>query len=266
MRLRVACIFSSRQRRYKDIAHAMAAGIRACGDFPVLRPLGHPPGGEDVGVMYGWKHRAHLQRYRQWLYADLGYWERKTHYRICVGDWSPHRYVSAGLPASRLEALGVEVKPWRQGGDKVLLLGAQAKSMREHGYRYMQWETATAKRLLHLGLSVVYRPKPNDPEKAPMNIDGVAYDDGPLDAALERAKLVVAHHSNAAIDALVAGVPVHCETGVAAAFSVPIRAEPELRYGREQFLADVAWLQWSLDEMRSGAAWAHLKERGVIRC
>lgn len=266
MTLRVACIANSRLRRYKDFARAMADGIKACGDVPVMRQLGEPPAGEDVGLMYGWKHRAHLHRYPQWLYADLGYWARKTHYRICVGDWSPHRYVSAGLPVSRLAALGVEIKTWQHGGDKVLLLGAQGKSMREHGYRYMQWETATAKRLLQLGLSVVYRPKPTDPEKAPMNLPGVGYDDGPLGEALATAKLVVAHHSNAAIDALVAGVPVHCETGVAAAFSVPIRAEPELREGREQFLADVAWLQWTLAEMRSGAAWAHLKERGLIRC
>jgi hypothetical protein len=267
MKLRVACIVSERQRRYRDIAGAMAIGIKACGDEPIRHLLRAPAARADVAVIYGWKHNRVLRAYPQWLYADLGYWERKTHYRICVGDWSPHRYVSAGLPASRLASLGVQIKPWQQGGgEKALLLGVQGKSMREHGYRYMQWETATAKRLLQLGLSVVYRPKPTDPEKAPMNIDGVGYDDGPLDEAIGNAKLVVAHHSNAAIDALVAGVPVHCETGAAAAFSVPICAEPEQREGREQFLADVAWLQWSLAEMRSGAAWAHLKERGLIRC
>ena len=54
---------------------------------------------------------------------------------------------------------------------------------------------------------------------------------------------------------------MHCQTGAATAFSVPLEAmaDPPRLDVREQFLADVAWLQWTLDEMRSGECWAHLR-------
>jgi hypothetical protein len=92
----------------------------------------------------------------------------------------------------------------------------------------------------------------------------VGYDLRPISEALASARAIVTHHSNVAVEALAAGVPVHCFTGAAAACSVPLDRLCERPEGREQFLADVAYLQWSLDEMRSGAYWAHIKERGVI--
>lgn len=99
-----------------------------------------------------------------------------------------------------------------------------------------------------------------------MPIPGAGYDQRPISEALGNAWAWVTHHSNSAVDALLAGVPAHCEMGAAAALSIPLDqiAEPVLPAGRDQFLADVAWLQWSLDEMRSGAAWAHLKDRGLV--
>lgn len=108
----------------------------------------------------------------------------------------------------------------------------------------------------------MYRPKPSDKHR--QSIRGVGYDTRPIAEALASAKAVVTHHSNIAVEALAAGVPVHCVTGAGAACSVPLDRLGERPEGRESFLADVAYLQWSLDEMRSGAYWAHIKERGVI--
>lgn len=265
-RLKVACL-THHLSRYKVVANAMAAGIRAFGDeAEVLQADQGAPKGFDVGVMYGWKRREQLKRFEQFVYADLGYWCRDTHYRLTVGGWGPERYVHAGLPADRLASFGVDVKPWGAAGVDVLLIGAQDKSMQQHGFRYMEWERAMARELLKRGCRVVYRPKPTDPQRVPMHVDGVLYDDGPLHRALDGAACVVMHHSNTALDALAHGVPVYCEIGVGAAFSVALDEikNPPLRQGREQFLADAAWLQWSVAEMKSGAAWAHLRERNLI--
>lgn len=265
--LKVACLLNHGMTRYRHIANSMAMGIRESGDSAVVCDL-RARTRADVAVCYGWKYRDEFRNYPQWIYADLGYWCRDTHYRLCVNSWGPEGYVKADLPASRLESFGVEMKPWRRGGEQILILGASGKSMGQHGHRYMEWETAAAKRLRGTGLDVIYRPKPKDPEKRPLPVEGVGYDERPLAESLARAWFVVTHHSNAAIDALAAGVPVHCEIGAAAAFSVPLEAadNPPLLDGREQFLADVAWLQWSLAEMKTGAAWRHLKDRGLIRC
>lgn len=260
--MRVACLTLPGRHRYMDIARAMCAGIQSCGDQAELCPAdGDARPDFDCAVMYGWKRHNVLERFPNYVYADLGYWQRKTHYRLSVNGWSPHAYVHIGKTADRLNSVGVTVRPWGSG-DQVLILGASRKSMEEHGFAYRTWETNMARSLRGVQ-NLVYRPKPTDPERRP--IDGVAYCDRPIEEALRKAKVVVSHHSNACIDALVAGVPVYCETGAAAAFSVSFDEinEPPRKEGREQFLADVAWLQWSLDEMRAGAAWAHL--RGYIK-
>lgn len=264
MALVVACLTDRRLSRYRNLAEAMAEGIGRCGDRAVLREVHLPPIEADCAVMYGWKKRALFAPYRQFVYADLGFWQRDRFHRLSVNGWSPAGYVRAGLPVERFAALGLEVKPWRATGREIVIAGSTAKAAADHGMGYMEWERRTAARLAGCGRPIVYRPKPNDRGARP--IEGIAFDTRPIGEALATAWAWVTHHSNSAIDALLAGVPAHCETGAGAAFSVPLDeiAEPPLMEGRGQFLADVAWLQWTHDEMRSGACWAHLKERGLV--
>lgn len=263
MGLVVACL-THHLRRYRNVAEAMAEGIDRCGDRAILRDIHHPPIPADCAVMWGWKRHALYASYRQFIYADLGFWGRDRYLRLSVNGWSPERYVCAGLPATRLDAMGLTVKPWRTDGREIVIAGSTAKACIEHGLGYMEWERDVAARLAGCGRPIVYRPKPTDRNARP--IAGVEFDRRPIDEAVGSAWAWVTHHSNSAVDALLAGVPAHCATGAAAAFSVPLDqiAEPPLMEGRESFLADVAWLQWTLPEIRSGACWSHLKERGLV--
>jgi hypothetical protein len=260
MQLKVACLTYPKLRRYGRIASAMKSGIERHGDIAVICNYDSKPSA-DVAVIYGWKQNRYLKQYPHYIYADLGFWSRDTHYRMTVNGWGAESYVKAGLPSDRLESFGVSIKPWNEG-DEVLLVGSTQKSAIEHGYGYMQWESDMAKRLISMGHKVAYRPKPNDIQKEP--IQGCRYDLGDISDSFRRAKLVVAHHSNVAVEALAAGIPVHCAIGAAAAMSTPIESIGERPEGREQFLADVAYLQWSLEEMERGDYWAHIKERGLL--
>lgn len=259
MAVTVACLTHPGASRYQKIADAMAAGIAKHGDR-VKQVVHSEPACADVAIMYGWKLNASLQKYPNFIYADLGYWNRDSYYRFSVNGWSPESYVRSVLGSERFESLGLEIAPWNELGDRVIVAGSSRKAAREHGFEYMQWETKACNELSAMGLNVWYRPKPNDLEKRP--IAGISYDESNIKEAFLSAKALVTHHSNTAIDALLAGVPVHCETGAAAAFSVPLDLLETRLEGREQFLHDVAWLQWSLEEMRSGEAWAHL--RGLV--
>lgn len=262
MVIQATCLSISRLSRYRRVADAMSEGIQACGDRAAIREVGQSGPGT-VGVGYGWKHSAHLKKFPRFIYADLGYWQRDRYYRITANGWGSESYVKAGLPADRFNALGLKIQPWKSGKE-ILIAGSSEKSCTQHGFRYMEWEAKTAQALNGLGYEVVYRPKPTDPNARPLH--GFRFDRRPLDQALASAHALVTHHSNTSIDALLAGVPVHCVTGAAAAFSVPLDqiAKPPKLPGREQFLYDVAWLQWTEDEMRSGALWSHLKERGLV--
>lgn len=259
-RLSVVCLTSGENASYRLVADAMKQGIKRCGDSAVIADHKGALPQADVAVSYGFKRHATLRKFPQFVYADLGYWRRKTAYRVAANDWSAHHKMGRGMPVDRLQALGLDIKPWRQDGREIVIAGSTRKASVDHGLGYMEWETRTARLLTGCGRPVMYRPKPTDPEKRP--IPGIGYDERSMKEAMVSAYAVVTHHSNVAIDALVAGVPVHCETGAAAAFSVPIEqiANAPLMSGREQFLADVAWLEWTPDEMRSGACWSYLRE------
>lgn len=264
MTLNATVLTISRLSRYQRVAKAMAQGIQVCGDRATIREMGRPGAGAgDIGISYGWKHRAELFKFPRYVYADLGYWQRDRYYRITANGWGSESYVRAGLPATRFNALGIRILPWHSGKE-IIIAGSSEKSCVQHGFHYMEWETRTAHALRDCGYEVVYRPKPSDRGARPM--PGFRTDNRPVGEALASAHVLVTHHSNMAVDALVAGVPVHCVTGAAAAFSVPLDqiANPPRLEGREQFLYDVAWLQWTEAEMRSGALWKHLKDRRLI--
>lgn len=265
MALEAVCLTMSHRTNLRSIAEAMQEGIQRCGDRATLWDMnaGIPPPA-DVGVMYGWKHNELIRRYPRFLYADLSYWRREAYWKINCNGWSPDGYLRAGLPRDRWDALGIPMRGNQVStGKRVLIAGASVKSAVQHGQRYMQWEMRMARRMQGKGFEVVYRPKPKDHFKKP--IPGVGYDTSP-DIDWSTVHAVVTHHSNVALDALVAGVPAYCETGAARCMSfhpdeIQSAAIPP---GREQFLWDCAWLQWTLDEMRSGECWDHLKQRGLV--
>ena len=250
----VLVLSNPHQRRSSMIAAAMTEGIRAAGDKITAKPRKAA-----VVVSYGWKRQEIYRQYPAFVYADLGYWDRDNYHRFAVNSWGPESYVCGGHPANRFQRLGLKIKPWNMAGSEIVVAGHSFKSARDHGLEYQAWESRVIERLQGCGFPIVYRPKPGDKHAKP--IPGTQMDQRPIGEALASARAWVTHHSNSAVDALVAGVPVHCETGAAAAFSVSLDeiVNPPMRQGREQFLHDVAWLQWTFDEMRSGECWRHLR-------
>lgn len=253
--MRVVCLTDPRLHRYNKVAKAMCQGIHAMGDRCIISDIRAPQHG-DVAVCWGWKHHHTYRRYRRFVYFDLGYWQRENYLRFSIGKWSPD---IPNKDDRRFKQLGLEIKPWRTEGSKIVVAGSTAKACAEHGFGYQAWETDAVKRLQGMGKEIIYRPKPNDPMGS--HIEGARLDQGPISEAIKDCWAWVTHHSNSAVDALLHGIPVHCETGAASHLSVPIEtlSSPELREGREQFLHGVAWLQWTLDEMRTGEAWKFIR-------
>ena len=85
----------------------------------------------------------------------------------------------------------------------------------------------------------------------------------PLAEALGKAHALVTHSSNVAIEAVVAGVPVFVSPSSAAApmgLSDLSLIETPVYPDRDQWLAHLAYCQFSFEEIRSGAAWRMLLE------
>lgn len=260
----------SGNKRIRMIGEAMAAGFKRH-SLQVIRPKkfdGKILG--DLVTAYGWVHENVFKAYRKagahYAYWDLGYWGRSIQYgyhRVGVDDWDSVTHCLRGCPSQRFDAWKFDVAEFSakrtQRAREVLVAGMSKKAARTHGYGFNRWENAAKDSIESFNLPYLLnlRPKPNK------QIRGLE----PLADALNRSRIVVSHHSNVAIDALFAGVPSYCVKGMGLLSSqkeltrevienpyFPTRSE------QLQILYDTAHCQWSINEMRSGAAAAYIMD------
>ena len=132
----------------------------------------------------------------------------------------------------------------------VLLVGLGRKSVAATGAAPLRWErrALAVARERWPGARIVWRPKGE-----PIAMDGLPMSVGvPIERALLGARAVVCAHSNVAVDACVAGVPVYCEGGAAASLYAETPS-PDAR-ARVTFLRQLSWFEWHRRD--ASAAWA----------
>ena len=279
---RVAVYEIEANKRSRAIAEAMAEGISAAGDSVHIFPSHcyRSPHAE-IAVFYGFDRNLQkvMRDYRAAgkavVYVDLGYWNRREggplqgYHKVSVNGRHPTDYFQ-GLrhPSDRFGRLGVSIEPWRPGGRHIIVAGMSAKGAEAEGFEPHAWEEWTVAELRKVtDRPIIYRPKPSWMDARA--IAGAAFEPGleDLPRLLVDCHAVVTHHSNVAIDALMAGIPAFVTDGPASAlcFSELARIEQPWRPdGREQFAADLAYAQWRVSEMRDGTVWRHLKSEGLI--
>jgi len=234
----------------------------------------------DAAIFYGFSDglRRIFDDYRKTtrraVYVDLGYWGRRKrtrhdgYHKIAINDRHPTAYFQLRKhPGDRFHQFDIPIRPWRKKSRHVLVAGMSAKAAAAEGFGAEEWERRAIARLRELtDRPIVYRPKPNWPHAS--LIAGSALQRGvPIEEALNNCHAVVTHHSNVAVDGLLAGIPCICEAGVASVLgsrSLEDIENPPMPDGREQWAADLAYTQWNMDEMRAGRAWRYLLDEELI--
>jgi hypothetical protein len=262
------------------VAEALMLGARRHGwSVDMVSHWSERPRGSFLAA-YGWKNLGFFETYRAaglpFVYVDLGYWQRKRHkndysgfYKVVVNARHATEYFRRNRPHDRTGG-APRIEPWRKSGEHIVLAGLSAKSAAAVGLKPLEWETRIIEELAkYTSRPIIYRPKPS--WKGAQPIPGMAYSPRTesISVPLARAWALVTLHSNAALDALAAGVPIYAPEGVASVMSMPSLANietPEYPEGREQLFADIGYLHWTLAEMTSGKVWAHLKEEGFLPC
>ncbi len=280
------CFWRSDKPREHLLADAFADGVRACGlgDTVEQRPLLETPelADCDVAVMVGVKSRElfhmHWRAGIHVIMVDKGYtrhaargpvklWE---YWRGAVDAHHPtDKLMDIARPHDRLEKLGLRIQPWRRAlpNSHILLAGSSAKYHEFYGLKDpTRWaEKVVAALREHTTREIVYRPKPSWKDAVP--IKGTRYSELPetIDQALAGAHACVTHGSNAVFEAAVAGVPsIVLGTAVARPISStelesiekPIMVDDATR---RQWLANLAYCQWTLSEFAAGDAWRILR-------
>lgn len=185
---------------------------------------------------------------RDWYYADHAYFGRGRFFRI-----TKNAYQHDGRGIASPDRFGVfhkAIQPWQRHGRHIVLCPNSSVYFQLHGLDVNAWlqeVTATLKR--YTDRPVIIRWK---------------HDRRPITRDLINAWACVVYSSAAAIDALIAGVPVF----VLAPFAAPARMglsdlskieQPIHPEDRHSFLCVLAANQWTFAEMMDGKAWRHLQ-------
>lgn len=203
-----------------------------------------------------WQQR-HMLNGGKMIGWDLGYWCRRSEndfrMRLTINADHPQQLMTVE-PAGRWERDGIALRSDADPRGHVVIVGMSAKAGKVHLMSRMRWE-ANAYRAIkahHPKLKIHFRPKRDTDPVLP----GVwVRRDEDIADVLKGASFVVCRHSNVAIDACIAGVPVVCEDGAAAYLygsDIKQPSRPTIEQ-RLQFLQSLAWWQWSPTE--AAEAW-----------
>ena len=173
-------------------------------------------------------------------------------------------FKNKGMPSDRSDKLRkaslLHCLNWKVDGEKIILCGQVPWDASVDHSDHVQWLKKTAGKIQSVTeRTIVFRPHPLATLPP---LEGCEYSTEKLEYDLEDAHCVVTFNSNSGVEALIRGVPViACDEG-SMAWSIvgsDLRlVETPKHPDRAQWLNDLSYAQWSLEEMRSGEAWRHL--------
>ncbi len=282
MRSEVVVYFLRGKARSQRIARVLQSGAKNAGYRSSIKCDGDyecPHG--DVAAFYGYQKNMpkimadYIACGKKVVFVDLGYWHRQLggrwmgFHKIAVNARHPDAYLMSNKqPQTRFNRFNIKILPWQQRGKAIIVAGMSAKSAESYALKPEEWERwAVAELQKHTKRQIIYRPKPSWKEARP--IKGAAFQHivRPIGQALLDCHAVVTHHSNVAVDAVLAGVPAFCWRGGAESMSLQDLSLIERPYypkHRGQWASNLAFCQWDVKEMMNGNMFRHLKEEGLI--
>lgn len=279
--MKVAVYFASTNSRSVLVGQAMHRGLLKCGqDADLIASSKYIRPQHDIAVFYGLGDglskifHEYPAAGRKVIFIDLGYWGRKKktkfdgyHKLIINGRHATEYFQNKRHDHDRFKQFGIPIKPWRADGRNIVVVGMSGKGATAEGFAPQQWEKHAIERLRQISRRpIVYRPKPTWIGAQPIP-GSIWMKDETIDEVLRDAYAVVTHHSNVAVDAILAGVPCICPFGVASVMSAHhLEDIDNLRRpdAREQWAADIAHTQYSLAEMMNGVAWQYLQNERLV--
>lgn len=207
--------------------------------------------GVDASNEHLWREaRADLGR--EWFYCDNSYFDatREVYFRVAKNRLQHTGYGTSD--ESRFRALGIEIRPWRDAGEHVVVVPQSDHFMHTVVGFSGDWLAETLAGL-------------NAWTKRPVRVREWQRDKGKLaktlPADLDGALALVTWSSAAAVTAVLAGVPIVAGADSAAApmSGQSYRLDDLPRKPREEWLGVLADHQWTLPEMARGDAWKALQ-------
>lgn len=210
---------------------------------------------------------------RIYWYIDNGYFlpgKRESNFFRITRNALQHDGCGEPAARERWTRLKLPIKPWRKSGAHIVVCPPGRLFGATFGFDADDWLRVTIKTLRKYTdreLRVRAKVTWNDAKGADvLSLAGKIKTSVPTPLAddLSGAWALVTHSSNAAVEALLAGVPVFatepCGASAMGLVDLTKIESPRTDGNREHWAAVLASNQWSLAEMRSGLAWKMLNE------
>ena len=221
----------------------------------------------DVAVVWGisslkFPHTSYRDFVREQnpntIVLERGFVKLDKYYAAGWGDTGGRAdFCNDDVPADRWNRLGIKLKPWKEDGDYILILGQIPWDTSVQHTDYVKW-VCNVIDLFKQQTSdpIVFRNHPLlSPGLGPF--DGAYASTGSLEKDLEGAAVAVTMSSTSAVDACIAGVEV-------APADMRCMVPPGRLMEREKWAHALAYCQWRLHEFEKGLAFKHLVEgRGL---
>ncbi len=265
--------------RSQVVGKAIAEGVNSQDDIcNVVHSSRYTAPDSDVALFYGLGDNIptirndYINSGRKAILIDLGYWGRTDggkrlngYHRFAINSLHGHGYLQQKKhDSSRFDKFNLTIKPFNKTGTKIIICGQSKKAAKVYGLQWGQYERWLYSQVKQFTKrEIIYRPKKTliGTDKP---IEGTTYKpDGEFTSLLDDAYIVLSHHSNCGIDAILNGVPIFTADGLASILSSNLLCPNTPHYPtpdqQKQFLHDVAYHQYNIEEMKNGTAWKYLR-------
>lgn len=187
---------------------------------------------------------------------------------VGIGGIKNHAiYFNEDSPSDRWDKLDIELEPWRDKGEHILVLGQFEKGVSVQDIDVVEWMGDTIKQLQSItDREVRLRSHPNQTMIPPgtYSLSSNRLISTPIEEDLEDCWCVVALTTNGAVNAIVEGIPVITNNTMNMAYNVSGHKLEEVEnpptFDRAQWAYDLAYAQWHIDEIKEGLAWRHFRK------
>lgn len=234
----------------------------------------------EVAVMYGtykskvpisWPRGEILRKQKEagkkTIIIDSGYIhrgdERDSYYAVGFDGLNGRAdFRNVGMPSDRLDQLGICIRPWREGGEHILLCGQVPWDASVENIDVLRWLRDAVDEIRRItDRPIRYRPHPKARNASPP-IDGTDYSLRPLEEDLADCWAAITYNSNTGVDAALMGRPVFAFDKGSMVWDIANHEWSDLvspaRPCRVKWTQDLAYSQWTPREMREGKPWQHL--------
>lgn len=189
----------------------------------------------------------------------------------CDGIKRKANYFNKYSPSDRWEKLNIKLQPWRTDGDHILVLGQHSIGVSVQDINVEMWyETIFRQLSNYTKRPVLFRPHPNEHNLSLIDKLCKKYNltlkmsHQNIQDDLFGAWCCVALTTNAAVDAIIGGIPVITTNPSNMVYDIaehrPENIDNPLMRWRLNWAFNLAYAQWSVKEISQGLAWNHIRK------